>query len=190
MDEGNRICSVFWADARSRAAASEFGDIVSFDTTYLTNKYDMPFAPFVGVNHHGHSILLGCGLLSCEETSSFVWLFECWMRCMGNKAPDGIITDQCRAMANAIKQVFPNTRHRWCLWHIMKKVPEKFSACKEYVGIKNHLNKLVYDCESHNDFENGWAELVSKYGLECNDWLLHLYEERHKWVPCFLKNDF
>ncbi|XP_062099958.1 protein FAR1-RELATED SEQUENCE 3-like [Humulus lupulus] len=43
----------FWADERSRAIYDEFGDVVSFDTTYLTNKYDMPFAPFVGVNHHG-----------------------------------------------------------------------------------------------------------------------------------------
>ncbi|MED6173700.1 hypothetical protein PIB30_062117 [Stylosanthes scabra] len=25
--------------------------------------YDMPFASFVGVNHHGHSTLLGCALL-------------------------------------------------------------------------------------------------------------------------------
>ncbi|XP_047180564.1 protein FAR1-RELATED SEQUENCE 5-like [Vigna umbellata] len=58
--EGNTICSVFWADARTRDACEEFGDVVSFNTTYLTNKYDMPFAPFVRVNHHGHSILLGC----------------------------------------------------------------------------------------------------------------------------------
>jgi len=49
----------------------DFGDVVSFDTTYLTNKYDMRFAPFVGVNHHGQSILLGCGLLSLEDTSTF-----------------------------------------------------------------------------------------------------------------------
>jgi len=48
----NRICNVFWADARSKVACVDFGDVVSFDTTYLTNKYDMPFAPFVGVNHH------------------------------------------------------------------------------------------------------------------------------------------
>ncbi|XP_014489910.1 protein FAR-RED IMPAIRED RESPONSE 1-like [Vigna radiata var. radiata] len=79
MDEGNRIISVFWADARSRAACEEFGDVVSFDTTYLTNKYDMPFIPFVGVNHLGQSILLRCGLLSSEDTSSFVWLFICWL---------------------------------------------------------------------------------------------------------------
>ena len=58
INEEGRLRNVFWADARSRAAYEEFGDVVTFDTTYLTNKYDMPFAPFVGVNHHGQSILL------------------------------------------------------------------------------------------------------------------------------------
>jgi len=85
MDEHNRIRNVFWADARSRAASQYFGDVVSFDTAYLTNKYDMPFAPFVGVNHHRQSILLGCGLLSSEETNTFVWLFECWLHCIITK---------------------------------------------------------------------------------------------------------
>jgi len=44
---------------------------------------------------------------------------------MGNKVLVGIVTDQCKAMQNAIEIVFPNTRHHWCLWHIMKKLPEK-----------------------------------------------------------------
>ncbi|XP_022883701.1 protein FAR1-RELATED SEQUENCE 5-like [Olea europaea var. sylvestris] len=34
------------------AAYKEFRDVVTFDTTYLTNKYNMPFALFVSVNHH------------------------------------------------------------------------------------------------------------------------------------------
>jgi len=72
MDKQNRIRNIFWADARSRAAWQYFGDVASFDTTYLTNKYDMPFAPFLGVNHHRQSILLGCGLLSLEDTNTFV----------------------------------------------------------------------------------------------------------------------
>jgi len=72
FDKENIITNVFWADSRSRAACVDFGDVVSFDTTYLTNKYDMPFAPFVGVNHHGQSILLGCGLLSSEDTRTFI----------------------------------------------------------------------------------------------------------------------
>ena len=106
----------------------DFCDVVSFDTICLTNKYDKLFAPFVGINHHGQSILLGFGLLFSEDTSTFTLLFQCWLECMRNKAPEGIIIDQCKVMKNVIGVVFPKTRHRWCLWHIMKKVQKKLSG--------------------------------------------------------------
>jgi hypothetical protein len=77
-----------------------FGEVITFDTTYLTNKYDMPVAPFVGVNHHGQSILLGCALLSNEDTKTFTWLFKTWLECMHGHEPNAIITDQDRAMKN------------------------------------------------------------------------------------------
>ncbi|XP_004289552.1 PREDICTED: protein FAR1-RELATED SEQUENCE 8-like [Fragaria vesca subsp. vesca] len=113
VDDEGRLRNVFWADARSRAACEDFGDVITFDTTCLTNKYDMPFAPFVGVNHHGQSILLGCGLLCDETTMSFIWLYEEWKKCMKGKSPNAIITDQCAAMKNAIVVVFPDAKHRW-----------------------------------------------------------------------------
>ena len=53
IDEEGRLRNVFWANARSIATYEAFGDVVSFVTTYLTNKYDMPFAPIVGLNHNG-----------------------------------------------------------------------------------------------------------------------------------------
>ncbi|KAL9659772.1 hypothetical protein QQ045_024581 [Rhodiola kirilowii] len=56
-DENGTLKNVFWADGRSRAAYKDFGDVVSFDTTYVSNRYKMPFAPFIGVNNH-QSILL------------------------------------------------------------------------------------------------------------------------------------
>ena len=67
LDEERRLKNVFWADPRSNATYKDFRDVVTFNTTYLINKYDMPFAPFVGVNHHDHYILLGCGLISHED---------------------------------------------------------------------------------------------------------------------------
>ncbi|KAG6702636.1 hypothetical protein I3842_07G045400 [Carya illinoinensis] len=60
VDDDGRLRNVFWADARSRAAYEYYGDVVTFDTTYLTNRYGMPFAPFVGV-----------GLISTEDTHTF-----------------------------------------------------------------------------------------------------------------------
>ena len=61
------VSTVFCAHARSRVEYECFGDIVTFDTGYLTNRYNMSFAPFAGVNHHGHSILLGYILSSNED---------------------------------------------------------------------------------------------------------------------------
>jgi hypothetical protein len=31
-------------------------------------------------------------------------------------------------MKNAIAIIFPESRHKYCMWHIMKKFPEKFES--------------------------------------------------------------
>ena len=45
VDKDRCMGSGFWADARSRSAYQYFGDVVTFDATYLTNIYKMPFVP-------------------------------------------------------------------------------------------------------------------------------------------------
>ncbi|KAK1561951.1 hypothetical protein Q3G72_003731 [Acer saccharum] len=191
LDDDRRLKNVFWADPRSRAAYQYFGDVVTFDTTYLTNRYGMPFAPFVGVNHHGQSILLGAGLISNEDTETFVWLFQTLLQCMDGIAPKAIITDQDKAMKNAIAIVFPTTRHRFCLWHILKKVPEKLDSYASYkTGMKSALMKSVYDSQSVEEFETSWDQLITTYNLHENAWLQSLYTEHEHWVPAFLKDYF
>ncbi|XP_060958556.1 protein FAR-RED IMPAIRED RESPONSE 1 [Cannabis sativa] len=190
LDDKSRIKNVFWADARSRAMYEEFGDVVTFDTTYLTNKYNMPFAPFIGVNHHGQSILLGCGLLSSETTETFIWLFKTWLACMSGCAPKAIITDQAKAMKNAIEVVFPQSRHRWCLWYIMKKIPEKLSSYQLYKPIKKAMKNCVYNSLRKEEFEVTWDFFINDFNLQDNEWLNSLYEERNRWVPAFVKDTF
>ncbi|KAK0577765.1 hypothetical protein LWI29_038296 [Acer saccharum] len=72
LDEEHRLKNVFWVDSKGREDYKIFGDVVSFDTTYITNKYLMPFALFVGVNNHNQSAILGCALFTDETTSSFI----------------------------------------------------------------------------------------------------------------------
>ncbi|KAJ0972994.1 hypothetical protein J5N97_020953 [Dioscorea zingiberensis] len=190
MDEEGRLRNVFWADARCIAAYEAFGDVISFDTTYLTNKYDMPFAPFVGVNHHGQSILFGCGLLSKEDTKTYIWLFKTWLECMSGKAPKAIITDQCMAIQGAIKTVFPNSHHRLCLWHIMKKVPEKLGGFTQYKAIKKMLKSIVYEAMDIEEFEDLWLKMIKEYNIEKNEWLNFLYTHRQRWAPIYVKGVF
>ncbi|XP_028081198.1 protein FAR1-RELATED SEQUENCE 5-like [Camellia sinensis] len=190
FDKDGHMRSLFWTDARSGATYKAFGDVVSFDTTYLTNKYDMSFAPFVGVNHHGQSILFDCGLLCNKNTETFVWLFREWLSCMSDTPPITIITDYCRAMKNAIELVFPQARHRWCLWHIMKKIPEKLRGYSQYEAIKFSLQNAVYDFFTKYEFDEEWQAMIAKFKLHDNEWLGVLYSERHRWIPAYVKNIF
>jgi hypothetical protein len=191
LDDEDRIKNVFWVDAKGREDYQEFGDVISFDTTYITNKYKMPFAPFIGVNNHFQSRLLGCALLSDESMHTFIWLMKTWLRAMGGKPPNAIITDQDRAMKAAIKEVFPNTRHRFCLWHILKKVPEKLShVLTKDEEFKRHLNICIYKSWSKQQFEDKWHEMVEKFQLMEDGWISSLYEEREHWVPVYMKDTF
>ena len=69
-------------------------------------------------------------------------------------------------MQKAIKNVFFSiSRHRWCLWHIMKKVPEKLGALEEREGIISSLLSAVYDSFSLTVFENAWHDMSTIYDL-------------------------
>jgi transposase-like protein len=71
---------------------------------------------------------------------------------MNGRASGAIITDQSRAMKNAIARVFPKTRHRYCLWHIMKKLLEKFTKYEQYADIKRSLHTCLYDSQTIEKF--------------------------------------
>ena len=100
---------------------------------------------------------LGAALISSENTEIFVWLFETWLKCMNGQSPKAIITDQDRAMKSAINIVFPNARHRFCLWHILKKISDKFGSHSQYHAIiKNALRSCVYDSQTCDEFDTSW----------------------------------
>ncbi|KAL9997862.1 putative transcription factor FAR family [Helianthus debilis subsp. tardiflorus] len=56
-DEG-RLRNMIWLDARCRGAVGYFSDVIYFDTSYLSNKYEIPLVTFTGMNHHYQSVLL------------------------------------------------------------------------------------------------------------------------------------
>ncbi|XP_073049701.1 protein FAR1-RELATED SEQUENCE 6-like [Primulina eburnea] len=51
LNDAGRLRNVIWVDAKSRAARSYIGDVIYFDNTFLSNKYEVPVTAFVGLNH-------------------------------------------------------------------------------------------------------------------------------------------
>ncbi|XP_058087104.1 protein FAR1-RELATED SEQUENCE 4-like [Magnolia sinica] len=191
VDGAQHMGNVLWADARSKTAYTYFGDVVTFDTTYVTHKYNVPVAPFVGVNHHGQLVLLGCALIANETKESYVWLFRTWLEAMSGQPPKAIITNEDKAIKAAIMEVFPETRHRLCLWHILEKVPEKLDqVCRANPAFTDRLHDCVYDSLTIDEFEMKWSELIKDFNLGEHPWLQTLYEDKQLWVPVFLKDVF
>ncbi|KAJ4783922.1 Protein FAR1-RELATED SEQUENCE 5 [Rhynchospora pubera] len=189
-DKEDQMINFFWVEARGRLYFEKFGDVVVFDTTYRTNKYEMPLANFVGVNNHLQSIFFGCALLQDEQEESFVWLFKTWLEAMHGKAPISILTDQDKAIGNAVKRVFPDTSHRLCLWHITNKFPKKIGICKTGSGFQKEISNCIRESISPEAFEEGWKAVIEKYKLESDTWLNELYEIRHSWIPVYNRTIF
>lgn len=188
LDDEGHLRNVFWADFRSRCAYNYFCDTIAIDTTCLTYKYEIPLVSFVGVNHHGQSVLLGCGFLGHESVEYFSWMFKSWLTCMLGQHPQVIVTDQSKHLQMAVAEVFPEARHCYCPSYIMQRVPEKLGGLKGYEAIKKQLNSAVYDSLKIAEFETSWGYLMSHHGLSDNKWLQSLYEDRQRWVPVYLKD--
>ncbi|KAI8534644.1 hypothetical protein RHMOL_Rhmol10G0106300 [Rhododendron molle] len=137
------------------------------------------------------SIQYGCALLQDETDVTFVWLFQTWLDAMGGRPPTSIITNQGLGMKEAIAKVFPNTRHRLCLWHIKKKFVEKLSQVY-YKGskFKKDMEKCIKGTYKKEDFEERWMLLMKEYGLESNKLLQGLFDIRESWVPVYNRGTF
>ncbi|XP_077245946.1 protein FAR1-RELATED SEQUENCE 5-like [Tasmannia lanceolata] len=155
-----------------------------------TNRYQMPFAPFTGVNHHRHSALFGCALLADEKEETFTWLFEQWLRCMFGKAPGCIITDMDGAMRNAIQSVFPSTRHRFCYWHIKKHLVEHIPAFRDPTSDFEKDYSHWFYRKTISDSEMEWKKMVEKYNIGEKDWIAKMWESRSHWVPVYFRGTF
>ncbi|XP_071719821.1 protein FAR1-RELATED SEQUENCE 5-like [Rutidosis leptorrhynchoides] len=124
VDDKGVLGGFFWADEYAKRNYSAFGDVVSFDATFRTNKYNMVFIPFTGIDNHKKCVTFGAGMLAKEDAYSYKWLLNCFKTAFPDE-PMIVMTDQDPAMKIAVEDVFKMARHRLCMWHIMEKLTTK-----------------------------------------------------------------
>ncbi|KAK9689570.1 hypothetical protein RND81_09G067800 [Saponaria officinalis] len=191
LDDNCRVTHLFWRDSMMKEDYLLYHDVIIFDTTYRTNKYNLICGAFVGINNHWSNVMFGCAFLSDEKTESFEWLFETFNESMGeNVFPISIFTDQDQAMSNAIEKVYPMSRHRLCLWHILQNALSHFGSLKKDPTFQRAFNKCLRGCFNETEFELAWNKMITDYGLQHDTWFKRLYGIRRKWCTALSKDFF
>lgn len=191
LGEDQRLKNLLWIDAKSRHDYINFCDVVSFDTTYVRNKYKMPLALFVGVNQHYQFILLGCALISDESAATYSWLLQTWLKGVGGQVPKVIITDHDMTLKSVISDVFPSACHCICLWHILGKVSENLApVIKKHENFMAKFEKCIYRSLTSDDFDNRWEKILDRFEIRQDECMQSLYEDRKLWAPTFMKDVF
>ncbi|XP_027338098.1 protein FAR1-RELATED SEQUENCE 5-like [Abrus precatorius] len=188
MDCDEQITNVFWADAKMILDYAYFGDVVSLDTTYCTNRANRPLALFTGFDHDRTTIIYGATLLYDETADSFKWLFETFLEVHNHKKPITMFTDQDQAMAKALVEVMPETHHSLCTWHLMQnEIKHLGNLMKGGSHFLRDFKKCMYDFDTFTDFEKAWTKIVQEYNVHDNNWINSLYAIKEKWASCYMK---
>jgi hypothetical protein len=191
LDGLNKVRSIFWTDQKSRLYYEQCGDCVSFDTTFLTNKYNLPFAPFVGISPHGNTYLFACALIINESSKTFKWLFTQFLTAMNGVPPVSIITDGDKGMKIAIEAVFPLAVHKWCLFHIKKKADKKIgTGFKANEGLHEDFHDIVDNTLTAEEFETLWQQMIQTHEVQHVEYFATLWKKKEALGPCLFQIKF
>ena len=117
---------------------------------------------------------------------SFKWLFETFLSAMSGKQPRTIFTYQSATMANAKEDVFPESNHHLCVWHIYQNAAKHlhhiFNSSSQF---RNDLSNCVYDFEDENERIVSWNNMFETYDLTDNPWLLEMLDVKEKWCMVY-----
>ncbi|XP_062150677.1 putative protein FAR1-RELATED SEQUENCE 10 [Alnus glutinosa] len=190
-DENGKVENIAWSSGDSVRAYAVFGDVVTFDTTYRSITYGLLLGVWFGIDNHGKAIFFGCVLLQEENSHSFAWALQTFVRFMRGRRPQTILTDIDSGLRDAIARELPNTKHVICIWHILSKLSSWFSLPlgSQYADFKPDFDMLCH-LESVEDFEHQWNLLVARFGLVSDKHVSLLFSCRASWPLSYTKSHF
>ncbi|XP_035832024.1 protein FAR1-RELATED SEQUENCE 5-like [Helianthus annuus] len=187
-NEVNRLKGLSWCDDQAKRNYHVFGDVISFDAMYRSNKYSMVFVPVTGIDNHHCNVTFGAALLASETADTYIWLLRVFLKAVGSQ-PKVVVNDQDPAMKKAISVVFVDTRHRLCMWHVMHKLSLKVGVwlCNS-TNFKERICRVVWtNILTPEEFESEWEAVIAEFNLEDNNWLSDIFAIRESWIPAYYR---
>lgn len=160
-DEDNRVTRLFFAHPDSIKVWQKAPDVVLMDATYKTNRFGQPCVNICGSLGNNMTPQLAIGFLSGEDEVDYTWVLEAMKELIIQEdidAPKLFITDREEALMNTLDNVFPDSDHILCHWHINMNV---VANCKKHFEYQ----------EDFEEFFQAWLNVIDATTEE-------MYEEK------------
>ncbi|OEL14018.1 hypothetical protein BAE44_0024956 [Dichanthelium oligosanthes] len=160
LERESRVKNFFWTDSRAQAQYRYFGDVITLDVLYLQHsRATLPLATLLGVNNHGHLVLLGCGLLSGDSKENYVCCRKQW-------AP-GYVNHSFWAGTSAIRKVEKPDPY---FDGVVTKTTLPVFLEQYEATLKGKLEREAYD-----DLRSYYSRLTLLSGLPFEEQLVEIY---------------
>ena len=94
-------------------------------------------------------------------------------------------------MLIAIAEVFPDTVHRSCLFHVKSTVEGKLCPTfRANEGLYEEFQDIVDNSLTEEEFETSWQKMISDYQVGHLDYFKTLWTSRKRFVPVYFKQHF
>ncbi|WCJ29365.1 hypothetical protein M5689_011005 [Euphorbia peplus] len=123
VDEGNVITHIFMAHPVAVKLLRMYYWWIGIDSTYKTNKYNMPLLEIVGTTPCQKNFLVAYVFLQNESSESYRWALQTLRGLFRkDKFPTAITSDRELGLLRPLEEVFPESQHMLCTWHINRDV--------------------------------------------------------------------
>ena len=199
----SQLESVIFSTKMMQQYYSRYNDVIFLDTTYSTNKYNLPAAFISTLDNRGKNIILAVAFLKDEKKETFLWLFKAFLKLQNNKSFNIILTDYDKAMDAALEELITDmklpTTHLLCHWHLNNNFIKHFSwlnHIKEDNNLSTTKRKEIYknilqlrNIDSEAVFDKIANEISSTFQneyIKSFDYIQHIISIKHKWSKAYI----
>jgi hypothetical protein len=142
------------------------------------------------VDNNYKSRIVASAIIDDETLDTYRWLFDSILTETGI-SPGVIFTDSDPSMIQSIKEIYPNTKHMLCIFHIDLNLRKKL---KGKLGNKfEEFRHKFYTCRNslcENLFELRWNQLIDQYPEAAKYLSDTLYVNKESWAIPWIHKRF
>lgn len=99
---------------------------------------------------------------------------------MDRREPKVAFTDEAHTLINGVDHFFRTTGHCLCQWHINQNATRHFGKLNKNLEFKKLWYRCMNHCDTEEEFEQCWAEMVDTYKLKNSSWFSKMYKLRRR----------